>query len=77
VALLMTGRSAATMLPFQRRLDALGIRFDAFTLRDLREGRLAGYAVVVVPAAVGAGADPLSGIKLVTTVDGIVPGLGS
>jgi hypothetical protein len=64
------------LLPFQRRLDALGIRFDAITLRDQRKGILDGYAALVVPA-VGGGADPASGLQLVTSVDGIQPGLGS
>jgi hypothetical protein len=76
VALVITDPRAAALLPFQRRLDALGIRFDAFTLRDLRAGALDGYAVAVVPA-VGGSAEELSGITLVTSVDGIVPGLGS
>ena len=70
------GPPPSVLLPFQRRLDALAIRFDAVTLRDLREGVLDGYAVVVVPA-VGGSADELSGIRLVTSVAGITPGLGS
>jgi hypothetical protein len=73
VALLVGRGPASALLPFQRRLDALGIRFDAVTMRDVRAGVLAGYAVLVAPA-VGGGAE---GIKLVTSVDGIVPGLGS
>ena len=39
VALLVSRQPAAALLPFQRRLDALGIRFDALTPRDQREGR--------------------------------------
>jgi len=76
VALLVSRQPASVLLPFQRRLDALGIRFDAITLRDQREGVLDGYKAVVVPA-VGGGADGLSGFRLVTSVDGIKPGLGS
>jgi len=76
VALLVSRQPASVLLPFQRRLDALGIRFDAITLRDQREGVLDGYKAVVVPA-VGGGADGLSGFQLVTSVDGIKPGLGS
>ena len=76
VALLVAGQPASVLLPFQRRLDALGIRFDAVTRRDLRGGVLDGYAAVVVPAA-GGSADELSGIQLVTSVDGIKPGLGT
>ena len=62
VALLMLGQPASMFLPFQRRLDALGIRFDAITTRDLREGLLDGYKAVVVPA-VGGSADPISGLS--------------
>ena len=76
VALLVSGRPASVLLPYQRRLDALGIRFDAVTLRDLRGSVLDTYAVVVVPA-VGGSADELSGVQLVTSVAGIKPGLGS
>ena len=72
----MSGQPASMLLPFQRRLDALGIRFDAMTTRDLRGGRLDGYKAVVVPA-VGGSADPFSGLELVTSVDGIKPGLGT
>ena len=36
VALLVSRQPASVLLPFQRRLDALGIRFDAITLRDQR-----------------------------------------
>jgi hypothetical protein len=76
VALLVDRQPASVLLPFQRRLDDLGIRFDAITRRDLRAGVLDGYAAVVVPA-VGGIADDLSGIQLVTSVDGIKPGLGT
>jgi hypothetical protein len=74
--LLVSGQPASMLLPFQRRLDALGIRFDAITTRDLRGDPLDGYKAVVAPA-VGGSADPLSGLELVTTVDGIKPGIGS
>ena len=57
-------------------LDALGIRFDAITTRGLRGDPLDGYKAVIAPA-VGGSADPLSGLELVTTVDGIKPGIGS
>src|SRR5262249_3614358 len=43
VALLTSGRPASVLAPFQRRLDALGIRFDAVTENDLRQGRGAAY----------------------------------
>jgi hypothetical protein len=76
VALLIAAQPASVYVPFQRRLDALGIRFDAFTLRDQREGALDGYKAIVVPA-VGGSADEISGIQLVTSVDGIQPGLGT
>ena len=76
VALLVSKQPASVLLPFQRRLDALGIRFDAITLRDQREGVLDDYKAIVVPA-VGGSADALSGLQLVTSVDGIKPGLGS
>ena len=76
VALLVSRQPASVLLPFQRRLDALGIRFDAVTIRDQREGVLDGYKAIVVPA-VGGSADALSGLQLVTSVDGIKPGLGS
>ena len=76
VALLVARQPASVLLPFQRRLDALGIRFDAITLRDQRAGALDGYKAIVVPA-VGGSADALSGVQLVTSVDGIKPGLGS
>jgi hypothetical protein len=76
VALLVSRQPASVLRPFQRRLDALGIRFDAITLRDQREGVLDGYKALVVPA-VGGSADALSGLQLVTSVDGIKPGLGS
>src|SRR6185369_4243627 len=62
IALLVSRQPASVLLPFQRRLDALGTRFDAITLRDQREGVLDGYKAVVVPA-VGGGADGLSGFQ--------------
>ena len=76
VALLVSRQPASVLLPFQRRLDALGIRVDAITLRDQRQGVLDGYKAIVVPG-VGGSADALSGLQLVTSVDGIKPGLGS
>ena len=56
---------SATLGPIQRRLDALGIRFDALTPRDARAGALDGYKVVVVPP-VGGSAAEIAGIQLVT-----------
>jgi hypothetical protein len=76
VALLVNRQPASVLLPFQRRLDVLGVRFDAITLRDQREGVLDGYRAIVVPAG-GGSADAFSGIQLVTSIDGIKPGLGS
>ncbi len=76
VALFVTGRSASVLLPYQRRLDALGIRFDAVTLRDAREGVLGGYDVLVVPPVAGSIAE-IAGIRLVTSLAGIEPGLGT
>ena len=51
-----TGQPASVLLPYQRRLDALGIRFDArHAARRARGASLDGYAAVVVPP-VGGGA---------------------
>jgi hypothetical protein len=76
VALLLNRQPASVLLPYVRRLDSLGIRFDAITIRDQRAGVLDGYAALVVPGAIGGGVDPTSGLKLVTSIDQIVPGLG-
>ncbi len=76
VALLIDGRSSAVLAPFQRRLDALGIRFDAVTLRDLAVPGSGGYRVLVVPPVNGSRAE-IAGVQLVTTLAGITPGLGS
>ena len=42
VALLVRGQPLATLTAFQKRLDALGIRFDALTGRDVAQGRWTG-----------------------------------
>lgn len=76
VAIVTSGRAASVLAPFQRRLDALGIRFDAVTLQDIRKGRASGYRVLVVPA-VGGSADASTGVQLVTSLAGIKPGLGA
>jgi FlgD Ig-like domain len=79
VALLVTRRPRApraTLQAYQRRLDALGIRFDAVTSRDASAGALDGYKVVVVPPVGGRVAE-LAGVQLVTSLAGIRPGLGS
>ena len=76
VALLVSGRPASELLPYQRRLDALGIRFDAVTLRDAREGVLDGYAVLVAPAGDGDTAE-VAGVQVVTSLAGIERGLGT
>jgi hypothetical protein len=76
VALLVGRRPVPADVAYQRKLDALGIRFDAFTTRDARDGALDGYVVVVAPPA-GGGVAEIAGARLVTTLAGIVPGLGS
>jgi hypothetical protein len=76
VALWVSGRPRATLLRYQQRLDALGVRFDAVTLRDARSGELNGYRTLVVPPA-GDGVPEIAGVKLVTSIAGITPGLGS
>ena len=76
VALLVSGRPSATLGTYQRRLDALGVRFDAVTLRGARAGDLDGYKVLVVPPVGGSVAE-IAGIRLVTSLAGITPGLGS
>ncbi|HET6175068.1 MAG TPA: hypothetical protein VFD90_20870 [Gaiellales bacterium] len=76
VALLISRQAAAVLEEFQRRLDALGIRFDAVTQRDARAGVLDRYKVLVIPA-VGGGIDGIAGVQLVTSLAGITRGLGS
>jgi hypothetical protein len=76
VALLVSGRPASVLLPYQRRLDALGIRFDAVTLRDARRRVVDAYAVLVVPPLDGGTAE-IAGVQLVTSLAGIKPGLGT
>jgi FlgD Ig-like domain len=76
VALLVGKRPSAALAPYQRRLDALGIRFDALTQRDAARGGLNGYAVVVAPPVAGS-VTLGGGVRLVTSVAGITPGLGS
>jgi hypothetical protein len=76
VALLVGKRPGIALAPYQRRLDALGIRFDALTLRDLAGGALAGYAVLVAPPVDGGTAE-IAGVQLVTSLAGIKPGLGT
>ena len=71
------GRPASVLLPYQRRLDALGIRFDAVTLRDAREGVLGGYAVARRACRVDGSIAQIAGIRLVTSLAGIEPGLGT
>ena len=75
VALFVSGRPRGTLAAYQRRLDALGIRFDAITLRDESAG-LNGYKVLVVPPVGGSVAE-IAGVQLVTSLAGIRPGLGS
>jgi hypothetical protein len=76
VALLVAGQPAATLAAFQRRLDALGVRFDAFTGRDLAQGALDGYAAIVVPPG-GEGAAQIAGVPVVRTLAGLRRGLGT
>jgi hypothetical protein len=76
VALLLGNRATVADEAYQRRLDALGIRFDAFTRHDLAAGELAGYEVVVAPPE-GGGAAPIAGARLVTSLAGIKPRLGT
>jgi hypothetical protein len=76
VALLVGLRPTAGDAVYQRRLDALGIRFDAFTRRDAAAGLLRGHAVVVAPPDAGEVAAG-GGARLVRRLAGIVRGLGS
>jgi hypothetical protein len=76
VALLVSKRPRAVLGAYQRRLDALGIRFDAVTLRDASAGDLHGYKVLVVPP-VGGSVAGIAGVQIVTSLAGIRPGLGS
>jgi hypothetical protein len=74
--LLVEGQPRSTLAAYQRRLDRLGIRFDALTLRDARAGAANDYKVLVVPPP-GAGAAEITGPRLVTALSGISAGLGS
>jgi hypothetical protein len=76
VALLVGARPTAGDTAYQRRLDALGIRFDAFTRRDAAAGALQGRAVVVAPPDAGEVAAS-GGARVVRSLAGIVRGLGS
>jgi hypothetical protein len=76
VALLVRGQPAATLAAYQRRLDALGIRVDALTGRDVAAGALAAYTALVVPPG-GAGAVEIAGVPVVRSLAGIRPGLGA
>jgi hypothetical protein len=76
VALMVSGRPRATLAAYQRRLDSLGIRFDAVTSRDASAGVLDSYKVLIVPPVGGSVAE-IAGIQLVTSLAGIAPGLGS
>ena len=76
VALLLANQPRAGLAAYQRRLDGLGIRFDALTLRDVAGGAPAGYRAVVAPPA-GGGVPEIAGVKVVTTLAGITPGLGT
>jgi hypothetical protein len=76
VALLLGIRPTLADEAYQRRLDALGIRFDAFTGHDFSAGALDGYKVIVAPPE-GGGVAEIGGVKLVTSIAGITAGLGS
>ena len=76
VALLVAGQPAATLAAYQKRLDALGIRFDAFTARDVAQAALDGYAAVVVPPG-GTSAAEIAGVPIIRSLGGIRPGLGA
>jgi hypothetical protein len=76
VALVVLGQPRTTLAAYQRRLDGLGIRFDALTPRDLSTGAAEGYNVVVVPPG-GAAEGPITGVRVVTSLAGITAGLGS
>jgi hypothetical protein len=76
VALLLGRRPTVADEAYQRRLDALGIRFDPFTGRDFTAGALDGYKVIVAPPEAG-GVAEIGGVTLVTSLAGITPGLGS
>ena len=76
VALVVRGQPRTTLAAYQRRLDELGIRFDALTPRDVGTGAAAGYNVAVVPPG-GAAEGPITGVRVVTSLAGITAGLGS
>jgi hypothetical protein len=74
VALLFAGERSADEA-YQQRLDALGIRFDVYTTREVAAHGLTGYRVVVEPP--GTGRTAFAGAQIVRTLAGIVAGLGS
>jgi hypothetical protein len=76
VALVVGGQPRATLAAYQRRLDGLGVRFDALTRRDLGAGAARGYKVLVVPP-VAAGEGEITGVRVVRSLAGITAGLGS
>jgi FlgD Ig-like domain len=76
VALLVGPRPTSADLAYQRRLDALGIRFDVLTRRDLADGALSGYAVAVAPPDSGA-TPQTAGVRVIRSVAAIKPGLGT
>jgi flagellar hook assembly protein FlgD len=76
VALLVGKRPSVALAAYQRRLDLLGIRFDALTSRDAAGGALRRYTVVVAPPGAG-GVAPIAGVQLVRGLAGIKPGLGA
>ena len=73
VALLLADQSRASLAAYQQRLDGLGIRFDALTLRDVAGGAPAGYGAVVAPPARG-GVPEIAGVEVVTTLRASRPG---
>ena len=80
VALVVTGQPTASAEAYQERLDALGIRFDVLTSRDVARGLLRGYRAAVVPPEPDV-AHPvvvqLAHGTVVRSVAGITSGLGS
>ena len=78
MALLVAGRPAADLLPYQRKLDALGIPFDVLTQRDMRARRAGGLRGRrrARRRASAAAATLCRARTVVTTLAGIVPGLG-
>jgi hypothetical protein len=76
VALLVGAGPVAADAAYQRRLDALGIPFDALTARDAAGGSLSGYRVVVAPPADGPSPE-IAGARVIRSVAEITPGLAS